>query len=201
MTVSTKLVKLARKAHPVYLEDWIKRPNADWLAAGGWATARDKAKFPIKKQHRPLVEAYRTRQILIEVLYGAPQTTIPSSITAAIEASKYIYDLQDDWDEEGSIGYQKATWERATDLIMGFFDHSLGIDTHSLPAPNIAPGPDGSIDIHWQLKNKNRELLINIPADPQSPAVYYGTGGPNDVTKGKLELSSQNSWIIRWLMK
>ncbi len=39
-----------------------------------------------------------------------------------------------------------------------------------LDAPNILPGPDNSIDLHWDYPKY--EILINIPADPMAEASF-----------------------------
>src|ERR1039457_4669153 len=38
-------------------------------------------------------------------------------INKTIEKSKFIYDLKDDWDDEGSKGYKKETWIRSVNFI------------------------------------------------------------------------------------
>jgi hypothetical protein len=70
-------------------------------------------------------------------------------------------------------------------------------------APKILPGPHGSIDLHWKMPK--RELLINIPANPEEPGSYYGDDreeGTENAIRGKnLDVSANNEWIFMWLMK
>ena len=68
-------------------------------------------------------------------------------------------------------------------------------------APEILPGPGGSIDLHW--KTDARELLINVPADPQDTISYYGDDRAEDTEnaiRGKnIESSKNTEWIFLWL--
>jgi hypothetical protein len=125
---------------------------------------------------------------------------ISSRIAEVIESSRKILDLKDDWDEEGSPGYKESTWNRATQFVR---DTSLSFRRGAgfwVDPPRITPGPKGSIDIHW--RTSKRELLINIPESDEEPAAYYGSGGANDIIKGKLDTSSQrNFWILTWLTR
>ena len=127
--------------------------------------------------------------------------TIPDTfsyeIEKVIESSKYILDLPENWDEEGSPAYTKETWERATQFIRKtslLFKKKSG--TWVKP-PKITPGPDGSIDVRW--KNPVRSLLVNFPADSAAHPDFYGSDKKSDIIKGTLNLSSQNHWLLQWL--
>ena len=124
---------------------------------------------------------------------------ISTRLAVAIRASRYILDLEDNWDEEGSLRFNEGTWIRATHFVKQValsFRQSSGI---WVDPPRILPGPKASIDIHW--KTSKRELLINIPEDKKEPADYYGSGGLTDIIKGKLETSAKNEWILAWLTR
>lgn len=124
---------------------------------------------------------------------------ISSRIAEAIKASRRILDLKDDWDEEGSSGYEESTWKRAKDFVVKVttsFHQSRGF---WVDPPRILPGPQGSIDIHW--KTSMRELLINIPESKEEPADYYGCGSLQDAIKGKLDTQLPNEWILLWLTR
>lgn len=121
---------------------------------------------------------------------------IGREIERAIDSSRRILELKDDWDEEGSPGYLQETWDKATRFIRESVS-SFHTVAHGLPAPRILPGPDGTIDIHW--KTAERELLINIPVEDE-PAEYYGDG-PRESVKGKLDLATSNEWILMWLTR
>jgi hypothetical protein len=148
------------------------------------------------REQRRLQRAVQTNPIQAR---GASKR-ISSRIAKAIQSSRSILDLEDDWDEEGSPGYKESTWVRATQFVKNT-SLSFRQDTGFwVDPPRILPGPKGSIDIHW--KTSKRELLINIPENDEEPADYYGSGGANDIIKGKLDTSSQqNFWILVWLTR
>jgi hypothetical protein len=116
----------------------------------------------------------------------------------AIEDSRRILDLSDNWDDEGSPGYERGTWERAVRFLCEqarFAFHRLD---EVLDAPEILPGPDGSIDVHW--KKDNYELLVNIPNEPGEPAEYYGDNGEEVMPiRGSCDPAQPDRKLISWL--
>jgi hypothetical protein len=124
---------------------------------------------------------------------------IDTTISEAIELSRHILSLEDDWDEEGSPPYEERTWLRATNFVKDLATRYWEATNLWVCPPRIMPGPQGSIDIHWNASN--RELLINIPTADESPAGYFGSGGAKDTVKGKLDTSSSNQWILMWLLR
>jgi hypothetical protein len=135
-----------------------------------------------------------------------PRLFLPAEINSlreAIEKSRYILELRDNWDDAGSIGYSESTWNRAQSFLMRnalklWRAHKMRFD-----APRILPGPEGSIDLHW--KTADRELLINVPARARESIAYYGDDireGTENAIRGKdLESSTDGEWIFLWLMK
>jgi len=114
-------------------------------------------------------------------------------IAKAIEKSRMILELKNNWDREGSKGYSYDTWERATSFLYrnARLWNSLGV---TIDAPTILPGQDGSIDIYW--KTKKYELLINIPAKPDKEADYYGDNYGKLVAKGTFYPSSDTYFFM-----
>ncbi len=188
----------------IYHQNMITEPQPNEVTAsssGGWFRVPAQRDF-----EKSLLESARD----LRRLQGAVQTTriqtrsrskrISSRIAEAIQSSRSILDLEDDWDEEGSPGYKEFVWNRATQFVK---NTSLSFRQDAgfwVDPPRILPGPKGSIDIHW--RTSRRELLINIPENDEEPADYYGSGGANDIIKGKLDTSSQqNIWILAWLTR
>ncbi|MFP3940124.1 MAG: hypothetical protein ACLF0P_07450 [Thermoanaerobaculia bacterium] len=89
----------------------------------------------------------------------------------AIDRSRQITELRDDWDGEGSAGYSVETWQRATDYLRRIALSCWEEFRVAIPPPWITPGPEGSIDLHWQAETY--ELLVNIPGAPEE-ATFYG---------------------------
>ena len=69
--------------------------------------------------------------------------------------------------------------------------------TSILQQANIDPGPNASIDLHWQ--TDDYELLINVPADTNTPVTHYGDNRAGRITKGPLDLSTPNHLLLLWL--
>jgi hypothetical protein len=119
-------------------------------------------------------------------------------LLAAVERSRDMLQLEDNWDTEGSPGYREETWRRAVQLLSDYASEAARLLQTHLPVPRIRIGPDGSIDIHWQ--STNRELLLNVPADEQEPPVYYGdnrAGGEH--VEGELAPPVVKKWLLMWL--
>ena len=126
---------------------------------------------------------------------------LPSELQAIareIEASRSILDLPDNWDDQGSAGYTEAVWMRATDFLMRHAKWLYERHCLSVEAPDIGPGPEGSIDLHW--RTDEYELLINIPASPQKPAGFYGDDYGKAVIKGTLDTAGISRGLETWLM-
>lgn len=124
---------------------------------------------------------------------------ISPSIRRAIEKSRSILNLGENWDEEGSPAYVEATWKRATDFIVQITASYRQVIGTWVEPPKITPGPEGSIDIRWKMPD--RTLLINIPVNGDEPAEFYGDNKASDAINGTLDTSSQNQWILMWLMR
>jgi hypothetical protein len=121
-----------------------------------------------------------------------------SEVAEAIEKSRYILDLPDDWDDEGSPGYALETWERAARFVLQNAVELWRSAQLRVVAPAIHNGPAGSIDLHW--KTSGTELLINVPPNVERPATYYGRNAHSGLeTKGSLETSASNEWLLRWV--
>src|SRR2546428_6140624 len=96
----------------------------------------------------------------------------PSTVQEAIETSRWILGLENDWDDEGSPQVLETTWQRASDFLARQANVARKGLGKELPVPKILPGPDGSIDLHW--KRPDFELILNVPADAAKSATFYG---------------------------
>ena len=72
-------------------------------------------------------------------------------------------------------------------VLLSFSDHLNQDDTSPINIPNILPGPDDSIDIHW--KTDEYEMLVNIDGYEVN---YYGDARDDDRLKirGKCRIDS-----------
>jgi len=126
-------------------------------------------------------------------------STYSPQIEKAIENSKFILDLPEKWDDEGSLNYLEETWRTATQFVRKTAFQFKKETGRWIDAPKITPSHDGSIDVRW--KSLERSLLINFPADSISPANFFGSDKNIDTIKGTLNLSSQNHWLLKWLTR
>lgn len=69
---------------------------------------------------------------------------------------------------------------------------------HKMPVPTIGPGPDGSTDLYW--KRSSWELLVNLPADPDCLATYYGHDSDGSKSKGSFDPTVDAVSLLPWLM-
>jgi hypothetical protein len=116
-----------------------------------------------------------------------------SHITEAIEASHGILDFVD---EDGNQLLTRATWERAANFLNNSARRLWSNQGIKIDAPDIAPGPDGSVDIHWD--RPTYEMLINMPADPTAPIRFYGDDRRGNAVKG-MTASHDNRGLLLWL--
>jgi hypothetical protein len=114
-----------------------------------------------------------------------------------IDRAKSIVELEQDWDGEGSPGYSQHTLDRATAFLSAHMERLWNTYGIRAPIPSIGPGPDGSIDIHW--KQRSWELLVNIPADANEMAAFYGDNYGTQKIKGSLDPETFNLGIAEWL--
>jgi hypothetical protein len=137
--------------------------------------------------------AWRERRI-------SPKRTVEEirALLTAEVSRTHLLDLKDDWDGEGSTRYLKDTVDRA----IGFAAtqaHLLSELGFSFQIPDLGPGPNGSIDLHW--KKASCELLVNIPADAGEMVTFYGDDYKTQHIRGSINVDSLNWGIAEWLMK
>jgi hypothetical protein len=105
-----------------------------------------------------------------------------------------ILDFMGDPDDVEYVRCSIETVERAKQFLSPYIYLISSKPFH----PTISPGPTGSIDIHW--KTPKKELLINIPSDPKSPAQFYGDDYGQLCIEGTLIGSKLNALILMWLL-
>lgn len=148
----------------------------------------------------PAQPAFSGRPLALEVTRSRQSSSVDGvlpkqleHVEQAIRDSEKILQLKDDWDEEGSPGYEFATWKRAAEFVRLHCYKAWRISKRSVPAPIVFPGPDGSIDVHW--RTEELELLVNVPADPSKPASFYGDDYADICIKGTVSTSRENHGI------
>ncbi len=119
-------------------------------------------------------------------------------LKAEIEQARKISELKDDWDDEGSPIFSRDTLDRAIAFLTMHSEHIRRCYELHLPVPKIGPGPGGSIDLHW--KRPDWELLVNIPANANEMAVFYGDNYGVQKIKGSVDPRIFNLGLATWLM-
>ncbi len=164
--------------------------------------------------HHPNAIRERIKTIAVEpILKWKPATsyTYKSVIFHEAKTDKFnwikIFLLKSIFDEEKLLGFRgdpddknfvpisKDTLERAK----RFFIPYLALFSTVASTVKIMPGPDGSVDIKW--KNAKKELLLNVPADKNEPAQFYGDDYGKLSIKGTVEEDSLHPSVLAWLGK
>ncbi len=130
------------------------------------------------------------------VFNGSSLGEIPNDLLyllETIEKSKYILDLKDDWDDEGSEGYEELSWAVSIRFILKyakalFEDFNVKIDR-----PKIYQGPKGSIDIIWE--TAKYRLVVNVDKNGED-AMFYADNYSNQTTEGVFKLNHFNRFLL-----
>jgi hypothetical protein len=108
-----------------------------------------------------------------------------------------MLELPENWDDEGALRIDEATWERATEFLRKTARQILAENKVIFLVPMIHPCPNGSIDLHW--KNSQFELLLNIPPLSKEFGDFYGETKDGLTIKGAFRPELHNQGIISWL--
>jgi len=119
------------------------------------------------------------------------------SIYKAIEKSKYILDLKENWDDEGAVGYDFDVWRKAVLFVSKLSTKIYKSYDQIIKPPKIYHGPKGSIDIYWE--NESFNLLINIPKT--GLGTFYGDNYKNNKSEGVFDPEIINTNIFPFLIK
>lgn len=108
---------------------------------------------------------------IIDVTYTLSTKLV--EIVNTIEQSKFLPDLEEDWNGDNAEKVAKETWGRAAVFLIKYAQHILENFGIAIKSPEINPCRNGSIDLAW--RTKNARLLINVkPTNSPVLASYYG---------------------------
>lgn len=122
--------------------------------------------------------------------------TVPTELSPLfneIIKSKYILNLGNDWDDEGSIGYKKETWIEAIKFTVKYALWVKDQFGQIIFTPNIYHGRNGGIDILWD--NEGFRMLIRIDC-AAIEAVFYSENKKGQTTEGNFSINDVNFFMI-----
>ena len=102
--------------------------------------------------------------------YHLPQQL--SYLNEIIKDTKYFFNLQDNWDEDGAL---KIKEEALYNSILFVFDNAKYLYLHFnllVIQPEFSPCPDGSIDVLW--KSEKGRILFNFRNNLLDEVHFYG---------------------------
>jgi hypothetical protein len=120
-----------------------------------------------------------------------------SSIFEAIEKSKYILELPENWDGEGAPSFDFDVWKKSVLFISKLSVKIFKNFGQIVKTPKIYHGPNGSLDIYWE--NESFNLLINIPKT--GVATFYGDNYQNNKIEGSFEPANISLNILPFLIE
>lgn len=172
-----------------------------------------KADFLFKESYENLTGSWYTQRKPIGFTFPVAESTcsfdvlgttfiLPIKLKDVVNEildSKYILDLKDDWDGEGSPSFSNELY---IDAIQFLYDYALALfNVHKIviEAPEINPCHDGSIDLSW--KNESVRLLINVKSiDGKSKVLYFRDHHNNhQSSRGELTLNCIDESFLIWM--
>ena len=173
--------------------------NDDWL--GPLGTLKLKRARHTKDVCKQIITVRAEPIICVSVGEGL-DFVVPSrfsELAEQIRKSAYILEYEDNWDDEGSIAYSKKTFSAAINFAIEYSKAIWEEKFVLIHAPNILPGPEGSIDLLWD--KQNYRLLLNIHPYPEQTASFYGDNRtPVPHIKGDFNLSDEPDLAIMLLL-
>ena len=137
-----------------------------------------------------------TRAYQISASKISPYDKLVAASEAVIEASRYILQLANDFDEDDFQGYSEDTWKEATNFLRRLVVHAASSNFFTLIMPALSGASQGSIDLFWEMED--RTLLLNFPSGASSKATFYGQK-PGFELSGRIEKDKPVPELIIWL--
>ena len=121
-----------------------------------------------------------------------------NELAKRIVAAKYILELEDNWDDEGSKSYSERTLKQAIDFIIEYTHWVWDTLNIVITPPKILHGPDQSIDLLWE--RPSYELLINIPPHPKKIVRFYGDNRKDARIEGQFNINEYGQGVFLCLL-
>ena len=135
---------------------------------------------------------------VIEYAVKQTKTAGLQALVQEIEASKFILNLNENWDENGALPISPILYETAICFLQNYATFISKKYKTVIETPSINPVKNGSIDLEWHTSNV--QLLINI-RDTQN-AYFYGDYYNNDSPiKGSVSVKTVEPFFAAWMLK
>ena len=128
---------------------------------------------------------------------GDPVSTGLDALAAEIERARYLLDLPDDWDTNGSPGFAEATWTRTVGLAVDLSTRLVDGWALTPRDVEIMPGANGNLSL--EVVYPGATLLFSVPPERDAPIRYYGRSDDSGrTTKGLLAPEETPDWLSLW---
>lgn len=126
----------------------------------------------------------------IEILFNNECImAIPSHLSylaEEIQSSTYMLSYQDNWDDEGSVGYTLDTWQKAINLLLLIADFAYKNYEEEISIPSLNHGDDGGIELYQEDTNHKKLMLLNKEVSESIYAIH--SIGIDNNHKGKIAI-------------
>lgn len=151
----------------------------------------------ISQLNRVHAEATDSPKATIVHGFSIPKELI--GLAEKIRNTWFLTTLQDDWDGQGSPGYQIDTWRRAVSFVVSTSKRFVDLRGQLPPVPAILKGDDGDIDLRWF--KGSRSILISVSSSEDDPIWFHAMDSTDsdEEFQGKLSANQPNHWLLDWL--
>jgi len=178
-----------------------KIKKLDYPAKANWASYEVipfGAKYEAYSQRAVLPAYWRTIIITKEYKYSANFTFILESkfesFANSLLKSNELLLLENDWDEAGAVRIEEGTLVQAIKFLIRYAEWVDERTSIIIKSPIIGPLADGSIDLYWT--HEKVDFVINIPADPNKIASFYGDNQEGLYIEGKFNIEKDNPGML-----
>lgn len=128
------------------------------------------------------------------------------SIADEIDYSKSLFDLADNWDEQGAKKLEENVYINAVKFLVNYSNYIFTKFQTIIQSPEMGLCPDGSIDISWV--TESCRLLVNIKErDGNIYGLFYGYTSVKKDDKiykypkeGAIDLTNIDPLLSQWML-
>ncbi|RZJ86438.1 MAG: hypothetical protein EOO20_18305 [Chryseobacterium sp.] len=120
-------------------------------------------------------------------------------IVEEINDSKYILELQDNWDHCGAKAANIEVYKKSIEFLLMYSQHIYNVYGVIIQAPEINLIPSGTIDFSW--RTSGARMLINFKQkDDKILATWFGYHKPDNLPEeGYIDVTKINESKAVWM--